>query len=101
MDTQADSMAGPPNQFGIPSRAEPQEPVEPLGLTLYVTPQGAFAAGALVVSALALAFALGRRLPVAPTPKPAAQATAQTIEEVRQQPPILYHQLQVDTGAAE
>ncbi len=65
------------------------------GMTLRLTPGMSFAAAALVVSALSLAFAIGRHYPLSTTIKTNA---APGIEAVYQQPPIPYSMLEVDRG---
>ena len=67
-------------------------------LTLTVTPLGAFAAGALAVSSLALAWTLGRR---AAEPDPRPPAAAGSLDQIRQVPPIPYNELPVDPGFAD
>ena len=67
-------------------------------LRVQITPWGAFAAGAVVVAALALAWALGRST---------AQATrsenipAESVEELHRLPPIPYEDVLVDRGRLE
>ncbi len=64
---------------------------------LGITPWEAFTAAAAIVSALGLAFSLGRQMPIQPVvPR---QATA-TFEAVYNQPPITYQRLEVDRGDA-
>jgi len=70
----------------------------PSGILVEVTPLGAFACGALLVSLLSLAFVLGRRLPPTPTNLTETTGALRTIEEVRQQPPIRYDELPIDRG---
>lgn len=70
----------------------------PPEIVLVVTPLGAFACGALLVSLLSLAFVLGRRLPPTPTNLTETTSALRTIEEVRQQPPIRYDELPIDRG---
>jgi hypothetical protein len=92
------------------SSADPR--TTPGGLVLRITPMGAFAAGALMVSALALTLAVGRHYPLhalqdnrplnnrlknnqlGPT------GSWKTLEEVRQSTPVRYETLQVDRGMA-
>jgi hypothetical protein len=66
-----------------------------------LTPLAAFAAGALVVSALGLAFVLGRRMPAAPIPPHQTTSGApRSLEQVRRAPPVRYEELPIDRGAA-
>lgn len=74
----------------------------PRGLVVEVTPLAGFAAGAFVVSALALAFAVGRTLPqTLEEPGPPQAGQANVLEEVRALRPLRYDELQVDRGTAE
>ncbi len=69
-------------------------------LTVTLTPLDAFAAGALVVSALALAWSLGasgRR----EVPGPTRPGGVKSLEEVRRLPPVRYEDLAVDRGVAD
>lgn len=62
---------------------------------LSITPWGAFAAAAVIVSALGLAFSLGRYVPIEPvTPR----QSNDTFNSVYNQPPITFDKLQVDRG---
>lgn len=73
----------------------------PGGVVIEVTPAGAFATAMLAVSALALAFALGSRVPRDPTPAiETSDADIPTLEQVRSRPPVLYHELNIDNGEA-
>ncbi len=84
--------------------AEPPEPtaLPPRGVTVELTPALAFAAGALLVSALGLAFVVGQRnAPSAEAPTKPKPGAARTLEEVRTLPPIRYEALPVDLGTSE
>lgn len=69
-------------------------------LTLTLTPLDAFATGALVVSALALAWSLGASVGQEPVGR-AKSGGAQSLEEVRRQTPVRYEDLAVDRGVAD
>ncbi len=64
---------------------------------LRITPWEAFAGAAAVVSALGLAFSLGRQVPTKPA---MPREETHTFESVYNQPPTTYQQLQVDRGEA-
>ena len=69
------------------------------GLTLTVTPLGAFAVGALVVSALALAWVLGQRAALTKTNSREISVTVESLEDAYRLPPIPYEELKVDRPA--
>lgn len=71
----------------------------PPRLTLTVTPLGTFAAAALAVSALALAFTIGRLVPLAA--RDTTQAVPDSLEEVYRRGPINYFDLEVDRGTPD
>ena len=71
------------------------------GVTVEVTPWGAFAAGALMVSSLALAFTLGRRAALHRSIEPNESrppGTVRSLETVRRSLPLAYDELAVDRG---
>ena len=95
---EAYEMEATGNQPADPPAPGPQQPAS-RRLTLTVTPLGAFAAGTLLASALALAWTLGRRMP--PEPPPRTSGAAASLDEVRRLPPIPYDELPVDQGLAD
>lgn len=90
-----------PAESGPPSvTVERVRPQTQWRLTLTLTPLDAFAAGALVVSALALAWSLGASAGPDPFgPKP--RGGAKSLEEVRRQTPVRYEDLAVDRGVPD
>lgn len=69
-------------------------------LSFALTPLDAFAAGALVVSALALAWSLGASGVHEPFVRTKSSG-ARSLEEVRRQMPVRYEDLAVDRGVAD
>lgn len=75
---------------------------EDAGLAIRMRPVEAFAAGALVVSALALAVSVGRHFPLNVAPNgTSAAANLPALDEVRSQTALDYEQLAVDRGTAQ
>ena len=82
----------------LPSAELEADGRHPRGLVVEITPLGAFAAGALVVAALALALTLGRRMPLEPAPPPTDANSEPRLDEVRLRPPVRFDTLEVDRG---
>lgn len=71
------------------------------GVFVELTPAAAFAAGALLVAALGLAFVLGRRMPATSiSPHETTSGEPRSLEQVRRAPPVRYEDLPLDRGAA-
>ena len=102
-------MPGELGRHPPPIHATGDQPLDPPGLgprrpakrrlTLTVTPLGAFAAGALMVAALVLAWTVGRRMPLESPPR--TYENTDSLDDVRRMPPIPYNQLPVDRGFAD
>ena len=90
-------MTGPP--AAVVGNPRPQ-PSQPRVLTLRVTPLGLAIAAALVFSALALAFSLGRRMSFE-NAEPPEPPIVKTLEEIRTRDGVRYEDLEVDRGAMQ
>ena len=89
-----------PSEPAPPQPPDTERPVSDRSggdLTLVVTPLGAFSGGALVVAGLALAFALGRRLPPDVAPR-TSRRPIERLEAVFDRPPINYQDLTLDNS---
>ncbi|MEX0937897.1 MAG: hypothetical protein WDZ59_08540 [Pirellulales bacterium] len=80
-----------------PAAAQPRRTASRGNVLMEVTPWGAFACGALAVSLLALAFALGRSTAGRPATGPAAPQI-KALDQARRTPPLRYDTISVDRG---